>query len=1065
VDALFAGVAVNDHARKLLVRKVLEAALAEGVLEELPQSVSEQVLQNHALGRPLDEGVSQAAVLGTMAGGMMGGGGTFVAGVARKPSPTAQGGAPAPAPTPAPVAPAVTPADVMAAPSVDAAIETLMAGVKQTTAAAEADALGKLEAQARADEEAVRQRDPLKLPRKEPTAPALPTLDEVIQGGDLLTPKTGAPFTEAAAKLKQKALRQDGKDAELIPVAEGGFIVRPIKKGAPNAQVPDLAGGAGGVQPVGPGVGGDAVRGGGTPAPAAAAPGPAAPAAGAGQPVPPAPGPAAVGAADQPAAPAAPGMVFAPAGDGRAPAAPAPGPAAGDLRGQGRADPGGLGAAGPGAAPADGGVAPGFRDPTPRERDSHGAMAALDLPEATVLIDRDRSNGAYIAGKDGSVKWVVRRGDKRSNVLHRHNLKDWPASIPEALRGPLLDYVDAAADAPAGQREETPAMAAAREALKAAAEKDDAPQAKAPAAPAPTPAPAAPVPAPAGEPAADNAAAPVAPAPAGGSQDERDALTAQWRELEAQIQKATDAGEKYQGLRFKQLAIEKELGGKPEPEAAAPAPTSAPAPAEPKGRVKGQVVETLTLPDKKRPQGVPFAEIRVEKFEDGFSAAYSWNVPVGGEASPPPPTRHASMSDAVRAAVDAIRKGVRSVLEGKGAWASASDTDRATARQIMEWALKQHPAAKDLLPEPATTPAPSPAPAPAAKLTRAEIIDMLRNGNVVIGPFKVRIEQTPGGRYKANVTAPGFNTVIETPHTMDAIGPVAFYERVADRLMEMQREAPAPAPNPDQPRDEETGQFTAEAPAPSPAPAADGKSRAAAGGQEGINGYFYKGGQFLPSTMAEPGKWKVDGKWVNSGREQVGPNDWSHQPTPFSRAIYSFIGAWTEPKDGKLSLRQGIRDNVGNPVTPQTEIRPGVKGVLGKEALTLQEFIDAWNAGQRWFDVKPDAATVTTDAAAPAPAPAEDDSTALPAPGEDGEAWWKSLTPAGRRKVQAEAGVRENPLHTWGNMTEDMRASLLAAGRRLTDAPPQQDAANDRDRQLLNKRKLALQSLLACVKG
>jgi hypothetical protein len=67
--------------------------------------------------------------------------------------------------------------------------------------------------------------------------------------------------------------------------------------------------------------------------------------------------------------------------------------------------------------------------------------------------------------------------------------------------------------------------------------------------------------------------------------------------------------------------------------------------------------------------------------------------------------------------------------------------------------------------------------------------------------------------------------------------------------------------------------------------------------------------------------------------------------------------------------------------------------------------------------------------------------------------------------VQAEAGVRENPLHTWGNMTEDMRASLLAAGRRLTDAPPQQDAANDRDRQLLNKRKLALQSLLACVKG
>lgn len=58
---------------KNIVRRTLEGALTEGFLEELPQSVSEQVLQNEALGKPLDEGVDEAAVLGILSGGLMGG--------------------------------------------------------------------------------------------------------------------------------------------------------------------------------------------------------------------------------------------------------------------------------------------------------------------------------------------------------------------------------------------------------------------------------------------------------------------------------------------------------------------------------------------------------------------------------------------------------------------------------------------------------------------------------------------------------------------------------------------------------------------------------------------------------------------------------------------------------------------------------------------------------------------------------------------------------------------------------------------------------------------------------
>lgn len=74
VDTMLAGAATYPAMRKGVVRSMLEGAVAEGVLEELPQSVSEQVLQNIALDKPLDEGVNQAAVLGLLSGAAMGGG-------------------------------------------------------------------------------------------------------------------------------------------------------------------------------------------------------------------------------------------------------------------------------------------------------------------------------------------------------------------------------------------------------------------------------------------------------------------------------------------------------------------------------------------------------------------------------------------------------------------------------------------------------------------------------------------------------------------------------------------------------------------------------------------------------------------------------------------------------------------------------------------------------------------------------------------------------------------------------------------------------------------------------
>ncbi len=70
--------------QKNVVRRVLEGAASEGVLEELPQSISETVLQNIALGNPIEEGVDDAAVLGLLSGAAMGG---FAGGITRNRKP------------------------------------------------------------------------------------------------------------------------------------------------------------------------------------------------------------------------------------------------------------------------------------------------------------------------------------------------------------------------------------------------------------------------------------------------------------------------------------------------------------------------------------------------------------------------------------------------------------------------------------------------------------------------------------------------------------------------------------------------------------------------------------------------------------------------------------------------------------------------------------------------------------------------------------------------------------------------------------------------------------------
>jgi hypothetical protein len=120
VDTMLAGAKANPVAAKGLVRRVLEGAASEGLLEELPQSIQEQVLQNYALGKPLEEGVNQAAVLGMLSGAAMGGGANVVH-------------TPAPPPVTGPLSRAANavPAAAMGMPDPNAAAQPAAATVNQ----------------------------------------------------------------------------------------------------------------------------------------------------------------------------------------------------------------------------------------------------------------------------------------------------------------------------------------------------------------------------------------------------------------------------------------------------------------------------------------------------------------------------------------------------------------------------------------------------------------------------------------------------------------------------------------------------------------------------------------------------------------------------------------------------------------------------------------------------------------------------------------------------------------------------------------------------------------------
>ncbi len=115
------------------------------------------------------------------------------------------------------------------------------------------------------------------------------------------------------------------------------------------------------------------------------------------------------------------------------------------------------------------------------------------------------------------------------------------------------------------------------------------------------------------------------------------------------------------------------------------------------------------------------------------------------------------------------------------------------------------------------------------------------------------------------------------------------------------------------------------------------------------NGFFYKGGQFLPSTPESPGKYRVGKNLVKRGKTEIAPGSWEHPPTATAQSFFKLAspGAWSRLAGDKLEFVPGMKYQKGDG-GPWLDVTPDMP--VGPSGLTIQEAIDAYNSGHRWFD-------------------------------------------------------------------------------------------------------------------
>lgn len=107
--------------------------------------------------------------------------------------------------------------------------------------------------------------------------------------------------------------------------------------------------------------------------------------------------------------------------------------------------------------------------------------------------------------------------------------------------------------------------------------------------------------------------------------------------------------------------------------------------------------------------------------------------------------------------------------------------------------------------------------------------------------------------------------------------------------------------------------------------------RATKGGEIGMNGEFYAGGTFLPST--ELPKAAKTRKPSTPHRQQIARYEWADTPNTDARAIFSLIvGAQAQERNGVMSWFEPARATMAHEV----------------HGHSVDSLIERWNNGERW---------------------------------------------------------------------------------------------------------------------
>ncbi len=111
------------------------------------------------------------------------------------------------------------------------------------------------------------------------------------------------------------------------------------------------------------------------------------------------------------------------------------------------------------------------------------------------------------------------------------------------------------------------------------------------------------------------------------------------------------------------------------------------------------------------------------------------------------------------------------------------------------------------------------------------------------------------------------------------------------------------------------------------------QKRAKSGGEVAMNGEFYHGGEFLPTTQL-PSQPKARKVVRQPRRSQIARYEWAETPEGKRSIFTAIIGTVAQERNGVMSRFEPAIAHYGE----MTAGRP------------LDELIAAWNAGERWME-------------------------------------------------------------------------------------------------------------------